>query len=431
MIDTFNSSMHHFPPSHSNTISVLGISHNTAPVEVRERLSFGNKSLSEILPDCKQELRVEELAIFSTCNRTEIYTVSNDTPPVYEWFSHYQSFPLHELRRLSYFEQEREAIRHLFRVASGLDSLILGEPQILGQIKDAYQIAKDAKTLGPTLDRFFQQSFAIAKQIRSNTAIGEHPVSVAYAGAKLSEQFFDDHRQRTALIIGAGETGRLTADYLHELGIGRLLIANRTLERAQILAADFGGFAIPLGQIPQHLHEVDMVFAAISGNAILDQSTVRQAQKQRHHALQLYVDLSVPRVIPSDIDHIESVFLYSVDDLGDIIQHNREERRKAADEAEVMVNLYADDFFGWLESKPQQQLVCRIREKAKQECQELLEEAYRQLDKGDDPKEILDQFAYKLSKKLLHGPSELINVIPADHKDWLAIIASTFKVQQP
>lgn len=409
------------------SIFAFGISHQTANAEQREKLAFSPESAAHALQEGQSIPGVEELAILSTCNRTEFYASVSHAPDFVGWLSKLRGIAPNHLEDISFLHQERHAVRHMYRVACGLDSLVLGEPQILGQLKQAYQLAKKQGTIGSVLDRLFQQSFAIAKQVRHSTAIGENPVSVAFAGVKLTHRFFDDHPRRTALIIGAGDTGQLCAKYLRDAGIGRLIIANRTLINAQTLAEQTGAYAIGLAQIAEHLHEADMIFGtARTDVALLTGDLVKAALKKRRGDMQVLVDLGIPRNFASDIDELSQAFLFGVDDLEQIIDHNREARRSAAREAELMVKLYSDDFIGWLHSKPQQQLVRRIRENGENIRAALLQEAYRRLAHGDDPAAILEQMSYKLTRKLLHSPSAMIHAIPPDHKDWLAIVADTF-----
>lgn len=409
------------------SIFAFGISHQTANSSQREKLAFSPEMIAHALREGQAALGVEEFAILSTCNRTEFYASAVHIPDFVAWLSRLRGLDTQSLEEICFLHQESFAVRHMYRVACGLDSLILGEPQILGQVKQAYQLAKKQGTIGSVLDRLFQQSFAIAKQVRHSTAIGENPVSVAFAGVKLTHRFFDDHPKRTALVIGAGDTGQLCAKYLRDAGIGRLIIANRTLANAQTLAEQTGGFAISLAQIAEHLHEADMVFGtARTDIALLTGDLVKNALKKRRGDMQVLVDLGIPRNFASDIDELPQAFLFSVDDLEQIIDHNREARRSAAREAELMVKLYSDDFIGWLHSKPQQQLVRRFREQGENIRVALLQEAYRRLAHGDDPAAILEQLSYKLTRKLLHSPSAMIRAIPPDHKDWLAIVADTF-----
>lgn len=413
------------------SIFAFGVSHQTANTRQREKLGFSPEAAARALREGKEALGVEEFAILSTCNRTEFYATAAHTPDFVTWLARLRDMDAQTLEDIAFMHRERHAVRHMYRVACGLDSLILGEPQILGQLKQAYQLAKAHGTVGSVLDRLFQQSFAIAKQVRHSTAIGENPVSVAFAGVKLTHRFFDDHPKRTALVIGAGDTGQLCAKYLRDAGIGRLMIANRTLANAQTLAEQTGGFAISLAQIAGHLHDADMVFGtARTDVALLTGDLVKAVMKKRRGDMQVLVDLGIPRNFASDIDDISNAFLFGVDDLEQIIDHNREARRSAAHEAELMVKLYSDDFIGWLHSKPQQQLVRRFREQGEAIRVALLQEAYRRLAHGDDPAAVLEQMSYKLTRKLLHSPSAMIHAIPPDHKDWLAIVADTF-TQEP
>lgn len=406
----------------------FGLNYQTATVAVREQLAFTPQQAAEILAQMRLDFPKTEIALLATCNRTEWYLCSaEDIPDVGDWLVNHGYLEAEQVQNNTFCYDDRHAVRHLYRVACGLDSLILGEPQILGQLKSAYRLAKSQGTLGSALERLFQQSFAVAKHIRHTTAIGENPISVAYAGVKLTHQFFDDHQHRSALIIGAGETGQLVARYLRDLNLKRIIIANRTLAKAQILAEEVGGFAISLTQIHEHLHDVDMIFgAAQMDELVLHSSHIQQALKKRHHAFMVLVDLSLPRIFDTQIEQLDNAFLYGIDDLEQIVDVNRENRQKAARQAEVMIHLHSDDFIGWLNSKPQQHLIRHIRQQADTYRQELLNEAYRRLALGEDPALILEQMSYKLTNKLLHSPSAMIHAIPPDHKDWLAIVADTF-----
>lgn len=408
-------------------ISAFGVNHQTANVATREKIAFRPEELQALLPRCVEALGVSEVALLSTCNRTEFYAIAEAEPDWLSWLAREKKLDPTELSAYCFEHHNRPAIRHIFRVACGLDSLVLGEPQILGQMKQAYRLAKAAGTLHSVLDRLFQQAFAIAKQVRHNTAIGQNPVSVAYAGVKLTRQFFDDHPKRTALIVGSGETAKLTARYLRDLQIGRLLIANRTLAHAQSLAEENHGFALSLEQIDAHLHEADMVF----GTARVERELIGTEQVERalraRRQLQIYVDLAIPRNFAAGIEGLEEAFSFTIDDLEQIIEGNRQARKQASSQAEIMVNLHSDDFLGWFLSKPQQQIVRHMREHANELRLQLLNEAYRRLALGEEASKVMEQLSLKLMNKLLHNPSELIHAIPPDHKDWLAIVADTFQ----
>ena len=250
------------------SLLAFGINHKTAPVEIREKVAFAPERLADALRDLVTKPEVREAAILSTCNRTELYCclAKSDTSQVEQWFSDFHQLPSNELKPYIYLHPDQHAVRHLLRVASGLDSMVLGEPQILGQVKTAYRAAADAGTLGTVLNKLCQHTFNVAKQVRTDTAIGESPVSVAFAAVSLAKQMFSSFEQHTALLIGAGETIELAARHLKEVGIGRIIIANRTIERAHVLAEEIGGFAIALSDIPEHLAEADLVISSTGSN---------------------------------------------------------------------------------------------------------------------------------------------------------------------
>ena len=411
-------------------LTVIGVNHQTAPLSIREKLAFAAAELPDAVGSLIDSNAALEAVILSTCNRSEIYAVGGDAGQLARWLAAHKHTTPDALETLTFHYRDRDAIRHIYRVASGLDSLILGEPQILGQIKQAYRLARQAGTIGSVLERLFQQSFAVAKQIRHSTAIGANNVSVAAAGVKLTHRFFDDHNRRTALIIGAGETAQLVAKYLKDTDIKRLIIANRTLAHAQKLAEEHGGFAISLEQLPAQLHEADIIIGAARSDCLLvHREHIKEALKRRRNRLQVLIDLAIPRNLDPAIDSLNQAFLYDVDDLAQIIDDNLKARQSAARQAEAIISLYSDDLIGWLRSKPQQQIVRKMRENANIIREQLLQESYRRLAHGEDPAHLLEQLSRKLTNKLLHNPSELIHAIPPDHKDWLAIIADTFKTE--
>lgn len=413
------------------TIFAFGLNYQTADVAVREKFAFSPEQSADVLARLHQDFPHVEMALLATCNRTEWFFCAEQMPDLPRWLANQGLLDVAQLQKNTFCYEGRNAVRHLYRVACGLDSVILGEPQILGQLKAAYRLAKQKGVMGSALERLFQQSFSIAKQVRHSTAIGENPVSVAYAGVKLTHQFFDDHHRRTAIVIGAGETGQLTARYLRDAQTQRIIVANRTLERAQVLAEEVGGYAISLNQLGEHLHEADMIFGTAQADCLLlTEAQIRQSLKQRRQKYQVLVDLAMPRIFDSQIEQLNNAFLYGITDLEQIIDHNKENRQKAARQAEVILNLYSDDFIGWLNSKPQQQLIRQIREQANSVRQELLADAYRRLAHGEDAARIMEELSYKLTQKLLHSPSAMIHAIPPDHKDWLAIVADTFETDR-
>ncbi|HEC29245.1 MAG TPA: glutamyl-tRNA reductase [Gammaproteobacteria bacterium] len=386
----------------------LGINHKTAPVELRERVVFAPDKLTDALKKLAALNPVNEIAILSTCNRTELYCTmeEQDAGAVIDWIGQYHKIDTRELRNYLYTYPEDETIRHMFKVATGLDSLILGEPQILGQMKDSYQQAIKAGTLGSTLGRLFQHTFNVAKQIRTNTAIGSSPVSVAYAAVSLAKQIFGELKNQTALLIGAGETIELAARHLFNNQVGRLIIANRTVERAHDLAGQFGGYGIALGEIPVHLSEADIVISSTaSQQTILDKRIVTDALKRRKHKPVFMVDIAVPRDIAPDVGELEDIYLYSIDDLSDVIREGQRTRQEAAKQANEIIDVQVQHFLGWIQSLNAVETICEIRSKAEQSRDEVLVKAQRQLQQGKSAEEVLQYLANTLTNKLLHDPS--------------------------
>ncbi|MDS4032316.1 MAG: glutamyl-tRNA reductase [Candidatus Contendobacter sp.] len=385
----------------------LGLNHRTAPVGVRERVAFAPDRVGTALRDLLDRGGAHEAAILSTCNRTELYCGLNDRDggQVVEWLGDYHLLPTVDLQPYLYRYADRQAVRHILRVASGLDSLVLGEPQILGQVKAAYQTANGAGTLGTRLERLFQHTFAVAKQVRTDTRIGASPVSVAFAAVGLAKQIFADLPKRAALLIGAGDTIELVARHLHENGVGRLIVANRTLERAHALVAPFGGYAIALDEIPAHLGEADMVIAATaSPGLMLDAARVQSCLKQRRRRPMFMVDLAVPRDIDPAVAGLDDVYLYTVDDLKDIIQENLRSRKAAAEQAEEIIDHQAEHFMGWLRAQDSVASILALRQQAEAIRDEALARARRQLAQGKNPAEVLDLLANLLTNKLIHSP---------------------------
>lgn len=385
-----------------------GINHNTAPVAVRERFAFDNSSLSTALQSLMQHDGVVEAVIVSTCNRTEIYCHIDEEydNPVLSWLHDYHQQSENDTRQYLYHYQQAEAIRHLFRVASGLDSLVLGEPQILGQLKTAYSAAFNNHTVGKFLGRLFQHAFAVAKQVRTDTAIGNSPVSVAFAAVSLAKQIFSHLAQSTALLIGAGETIELVARHLYDNGIKRIIIANRTLERAHALAMQVNGYAISLGEMPAHLAEADIVLSSTASQLpILGKGMVERALKQRKRRPIFMVDIAVPRDIEPEVSQLEDIYLYSVDDLHGIIEENLQSRRDAAKQAEEIIDNQVDHFLAWMRTQDAVPVIRAIRESAQQQSIELLVKAQKQLEQGVAPDQVLSELSRSLTNKLLHGPS--------------------------
>jgi len=412
----------------------LGINHTTAPVRIRERVAFTPERLPVALRDLQIHSSVQEVAILSTCNRTELYFCAREPTSrcILEWLSTYHTLRPADLRPYIYEHMDRSAVQHLLRVAAGLDSMILGEPQILGQVKTAYQIASSAGTIGTLLNRLFQHAFTVAKQVRTDTRIGASPVSVAFAAVSLAKQIFGSLSRRTALLIGAGETMELVARHLRENHIGRIIIANRTLERAHGLAAPLGGYAIGLDEIPAHLVEADIVIASTaSPTFILEQSLVKSSLKKRKHHPVFMVDVAVPRDIEPAVGELEDVYLYTVDDLQEIIQENLQSRQAAAKQAEEIVATQVEHFMAWLRVQNSSDSIRALRHQAESIRDEVCATAQRQLAQGKDPTEVLHYLANTLTNKWLHAPSVALREASAQGRsDLVSAIKMLFRLEE-
>jgi len=389
-------------------ILAYGLNHSTAPLELREQVAFAREIIADALKDLTGIGEVREAAILSTCNRTEVYCSLEDHTskrPV-EWLSDFHGIHHDEIRPYLYTHPDANAVKHVLRVASGLDSMVLGEPQVLGQLKDAYQLALENGSIGKLLNRLFQHTFHVAKEIRSNTAIGNHPVSVAFAAARLAQQIFGDLSGQTALLIGAGETIELVARHLHDNGLKKMIIANRTVERSQNLADDFSAYAIALANIPDHLAEADIIISSTASQLpILGKGAVESAIKQRKHKPVFMVDIAVPRDIEPEVGEMEDIYLYTVDDLKEVIQENMNNRKQAALQAEEIIEAQVLNFMEWLNSLDAVDTIRALRLQASMIEDEVLRSAQQKLQHGGDPAEILKEVTHSLTNKLIHTPS--------------------------
>ncbi len=387
-------------------LHVLGINHQTAPVALRETVAFAPDSLAPALTALRALPQVREAVLLSTCNRTELYAQTDDDgQSLTDWLSTHPRTG-QDLHAYLYRHRDAEAVRHLFRVATGLDSLVLGEPQILGQVKQAWAASRDAGTLGGPLDRLFQQAFATAKRARTDTRIGANPVSVASTAVRLAQRSFARLDESTVLLIGAGETIELAARHLVEARVQRLLITNRTLSHAQELASRHGGVAIPLAELDRHLAEADIVISATaSREPVLHRTQVEHAMRQRKHRPMLLLDLAVPRDIASDVAGMRDVFLYTVDDLQRSIEDNRRSRRAAAEQAEAIIELQVARFVEHFQASTRQQPLLRLRAHGDSARAEALAKARAQLAAGMPPEQALELLAHSLTNRLLHAPT--------------------------
>jgi len=395
----------------------LGLNHNTAPLEIREKVVFAPDRITNSLQSLTNLSSVEEAAILSTCNRTEIYCdLAHQYPEdLIAWLAEQHDLNLQDIKSYLYTHSDTHSIKHMSRVACGLDSMILGEPQILGQMKSAYQQANEAGTIGKYLGKLFQHTFQVAKKVRTDTAIGSSPVSVAFAGVKLAQQIFSNLQAQTALLIGAGETIELTAQHLKELNIGRVVVANRTLEKAHAIASRCNGYAIEIKDIPEHLAEADIVFSSTASQLpILGKGSVETAIKKRKHKPMFMVDLAVPHDIEKEVGELSDVYLYSVDDLKNVIDEGIQNRREAAEQAEDIIDTQVSSFQTWVRSQGASEIIQQLRHQSEQSRDSALNKALQSLQSGANPEEILKRLANDLTNKLLHEPSSSIKQASAD-----------------
>lgn len=386
----------------------LGINHKTAPVEIRERVSFAPEKLVDAVQQACQAAGLEEAAILSTCNRTELYCSlkEEESNRLLGWLAQYHGLDVGQLESCIYEYWDLGAARHMMRVASGLDSLVLGEPQILGQLKSAFSVSQDAGKAHAELGRLFRQTFSVAKQVRTETSIGQNPVSVAYAAVSLAQHIFADLRDSHALLIGAGETIELVARHLKQAGVKSITIANRTLSRALALADEVNGKAIEFSDIPQALPNADILISSTASQLpILGKGSVESALKKRRHRPMFMVDIAVPRDIETEVGELEDVYLYTVDDLTEVIEENQRSRMDAAAEAEELIAAGAESFMRQLRELEAVDSLTALRNQYQSLANDELEKALHQLALGKPADELLKRLANNLTNKFLHEPS--------------------------
>lgn len=390
------------------TLLALGINHKTASVDVRGRLAISPAVMEEALLGAKAFAELDEIAILSTCNRTEIYCSADSQTElqVLQWLSSYKGLALHEIEQNIYSYSDQAAVQHMMRVACGLDSLVLGEPQILGQLKSSFAVSQSLSLLKGQLGQLFQKTFAVAKKVRTDTAIGENPVSVAYAAVSLAQHIFTDLQNSRALLIGAGETIELVARHLSNAGVKDIYVANRTLYKAQQLAEHFNGKAILLGEIPEYLHLADIVIASTASQLpILGKGAVESALQKRKHEPMFMIDIAVPRDIEVEVNELDDVYLYTVDDLQEVISENQQNRQVAALEAEKIIVEGMGNFFLEQRSRDVVGTLTALRSQTESLRDQEIEMAVKSLSKGDDPQKVVIEMARRLSNKFLHHPS--------------------------
>ena len=412
------------------TILVLGINHKTASVALREKVAFSDEKRAFALRNIQQIELAESAVILSTCNRTEVYLHNKRVSPqeaqswitqAVQWFSTIHQLDLAELNRCIYIHENLLAVNHLMEVACGLDSLILGEPQILGQVKQAYQMSEEYyqhehQSISGELSRLFQKTFATAKRVRTETNIGESAVSVAYAACSLARQIFESLRELTILLVGAGETIELVSRHLLRHGVKNIVIANRTLARAETLLDKLerpqNVQAIGLERLQEGLNQADIVISSTgSPTVLITQTMVEMAQQQRDYKPMLLVDIAVPRDIEESAAELDCVYHYTVDDLQNIIQHNLSQREQASEQAKEIIRQECQDFFEWLKVHQFSNLIRKYRENADQTRQVLLERALNARQQGEDAELVLQELSYKLMNKLIHSPTQAMQTM--------------------
>jgi len=410
-------------------VLALGLNHQTAPLDLRGRLAFAPDQLSIVLQDFRQRLQraAPEAAILSTCNRTELYVaadaaaVNEIAAPAMSWLAAQGGISDSTLRIHTYLREERDAARHAFRVASGLDSMVLGEPQILGQMKEAMREADAAGTLGTTLHQLFQRSFAVAKEVRSSTEVGSHSISMAAASVRLAAQLFEDLREVQVLLVGAGEMIELVATHFAAREPRLMAVANRTLERGEKLAARFNAQALRLSDLATRLHEFDVVVSCTASSLpLIGLGAVERALKARRHKPLFMVDLAVPRDIEPEVAQLGDVYLYTVDDLSAIVQVASEKRQAAVEQAEVIIDAGVQSFAHWLDQRAAVPLIQALNRRAEAWREAELARARRRLAKGEDPLLVMEALSQALAQKMLHGAYAELHASDGEQREALA-----------
>lgn len=411
-------------------LTTIGLNYQTAPVAIREQLAFS----AAILPDAVRDLAdtaAAEALILSTCNRTELYCVG-DAESIIQWWADYHRLSVADIRPYLYVYGCSDTIRHAFRVACGLDSMVLGEPQILGQMKDAVRVAEKEGSLGTWLNSLFQKTFATAKDVRHHTSVGDNTVSMASAAVKMAEQQFGDISNLNVLFIGAGEMIELMATYFAAKQPKRLTIANRTLPRAQNLCQrlNIAEDVSLLADLPHILADYDVIIASTAAQLpILGKGMVEQAMQQRQHRPVFMLDLAVPRDIEAQVAEINGVYLHTVDDISAVVQSGKELRKEAAAAAEHMVGQKVADFISWQQSRQRVPLICALRNEGERARRQVLNNAMKQLARGASPEEVLERLSVQLTNKLLHAPTRLLN--KGDDNSLVDAVSEIYSLQHP
>ena len=404
-----------------------GISHHTATLETREKIAIARTDYAMRVKELNELDGVEEVVVVSTCNRTEIYSIGRkeSREQVRQWLQAKGHLSDSEMDEHCYVREREHAVRHLFRVAGGLESLVLGESQIVGQLKDSWQMAHEAGGVGKVLDRLFQHAFATGKIIRSKTRIGEHPVSVAYTTVMLAKQIFGDLTSKTVILVGAGEMVELCGRHLHDKDVSSLIIANRSLARATELAEQFDAHAVSLGDLPSVLYKADILISSTaSQEPVLHAEPIKAALKQRRNQPMFLVDIAVPRDIHPDVGKLGNVYLYTIDDLQKVVYENMSKRTEAAEAATGDVAEAVDEFMRWLNSARAAVYLQNLHKHARMNSEELVAKALRKLEAGKDPEKVVTQLANTLAKRILHLPSTRLREAAEQQDDELLKFAN-------
>ena len=416
------------------SVFALGLNHTTAPVDLRGRFAFAPEQLAPTLRAFRERLqRVSEVALVSTCNRTELYVGASPglVAPAVDWLAGMGGVAPHTLREHAYVLEGGAAARHAFRVASGLDSMVLGEPQILGQLKQAVREAETAGTLGGSLHQMFQRSFAVAKEVRSATEIGAHSISMAAAAVRLASQLFEDLRETKVLFVGAGEMIELVATHFAARTPRAMAVANRTLERGEKLAGRFGAEALRLADLPARLAEFDVVISSTASSLpIIGLGAVERALKVRRHRPMFMVDLAVPRDIEPEVARLSDVYLYTVDDLATLVQSAGEKRQAAVEQAEAIIETGVQSFVHWLDQRVSVPLIQALNTQADDWRASEIARARKLLAKGQDIDSVLDALSRGLTQKMLHGTMAELHSADGEHREQLAQTVSRLFLRQ-
>jgi glutamyl-tRNA reductase len=410
----------------------LGLNHSTAPLGVREQVVFHADTLPTALRDLLGQPKIKEAAILSTCNRTEVYFNGGDAGPVAEWLQSFHRVPETSLAPYLYTLPQERAVAHAFRVASGLDSMVLGEPQILGQMKQAVKTAEAAGSLGLVLNRLFQRTFAVAKDVRTHTDIGSASISMAAAAVRLAERIFPSIGSERVLLIGVGEMIDLCATHFATRQPRSITVANRTLERGAQLASRVRADAITLNELPDRLAQYDIIVTSTASSLpILGKGMLERAIKLRRHAPMFIVDLAVPRDVEPEAAELDDVFLYNVDDLTNIVKGNLQIRVEAVREAEAMIAAQAESFLRWLEGRAVVPTITALHGHHDALRAAEFERAKRLLANGTPPEQVLDQLARGLTNKFLHGPTQALNQAgEAERAELLALFQRVYQLPE-